>query len=239
MRREHHRWFSPTLHRNMELLVFGHSGARLLVFPTSLGRFFEWEDRQMTDALRDHLDQGWLQMFCVDSVDAESWYAKHKHPGERAWRHDEYDRYIYHEVLPFTNHYNSNPFLIVTGASFGAYHAANFAFRHPEKVSRIIALSGVFEIKRFTDGFYNETIYFHNPVDYLNNEHDPWRLELLRRMDIILGIGRDDPNRGNCEYLSGLLWGKGIGNALRLWDGWSHDWPYWQKMIRTYVGGHD
>jgi esterase/lipase superfamily enzyme len=38
MHREHHRWFSPALGREMELLVFGHSGARVIVFPTSQGR---------------------------------------------------------------------------------------------------------------------------------------------------------------------------------------------------------
>ena len=36
-----------------------------------------------------------------------------------------------------------------------------------------------------------------------------------------------------------ILWNKGIGNALRLWDGWSHDWPWWRDMIRLYIGGHD
>ena len=44
MNREYHRWYSPSLERDMELLVFGHSGARTLVFPTSMGRFFQWED---------------------------------------------------------------------------------------------------------------------------------------------------------------------------------------------------
>lgn len=239
MRRDYHRWFSPSLHRNMELLVFGHAGARVLVFPTSLGSFFEWEDRSMIATLREHIDRGWLQLFCVDSVDAESWYARQKHPGDRAWRHEQYDRYLAHEVLPFTSHCNPNPFLITVGASFGAYHAANFAFRHPEKVGRVLALSGVFEITRFTDGYHNDTIYFHNPVAYLPNENDPWRLALLRRMDIIHAIGRDDPHRSQADAFSGLLWGKGIGNALRLWDGWSHDWPYWRKMILHYIGGHD
>jgi esterase/lipase superfamily enzyme len=35
------------------------------------------------------------------------------------------------------------------------------------------------------------------------------------------------------------LWGKGIGNALRIWDGHAHDWPHWEDMVRTYIGGHD
>jgi esterase/lipase superfamily enzyme len=64
-------------------------------------------------------------------------------------------------------------------------------------------------------------------------------LEQLRHQDIILVTGRDDPHRGNTEYLSGALWSKGVGNALRLWDGWAHDWPWWKQMLRLYIGGHD
>jgi len=31
----------------MELLVFGHAGVPMIVFPTSMGRFFEYSDRGM------------------------------------------------------------------------------------------------------------------------------------------------------------------------------------------------
>ena len=93
MHREHRRWYSPSLGKDMDLLVFGHAGARVLVFPTSMGRFFEWEDRGMIGALGEHLERGWLQLYCVDSVDAESWYAKWKHPADRARRHEAYDAY--------------------------------------------------------------------------------------------------------------------------------------------------
>ena len=58
-------------------------------------------------------------------------------------------------------------------------------------------------------------------------------------MDIILAIGRDDPMRANNEWMSRVLHGRGIGHALRLWDGWAHDWPWWRQMVATYVGGHD
>jgi esterase/lipase superfamily enzyme len=239
MNREYHRWHSPSLGRDMELLVFGHSGARVLVFPTSLGKFYEWEDRGMVAALGEQLERGWIQLYCVDSVDAESWYARWAHPAGRAARHAQYDQYLLREVLPLSCHKNDNPFLIVTGASFGAYHAANFAFRYPDRVGRIIGLSGIYDIDRWADGYSDDNVYFHNPTAYLANEHDGWRLDQLRRLDIILATGRDDPNRGSSERLSTLLWDKGIGNALRLWDGWAHDWPWWRDMIRLYIGGHD
>jgi len=239
MNREYHHWYSPSLERNMELLVFGHAGARVVVFPTSMGRFFQWEDSGMIDALSEHLERGGIQLFCVDSVDDESWYARGRHPAERAWRQEQYDRYILNEVLPFTTQHNSNPFLITTGTSFGAYHAVNFAFRYPQLVGRVIGLSGLYDIKRFTGGYSDDNVYFHNPCDFLRNEHDPARLEALRRMDIILAIGRDDAGCSNNEYLSSILWSKNIWHALRIWDGWAHDWPWWQEMIRKYIGGHD
>src|SRR5256885_15073326 len=100
MNREYHHWHSPSLERDMELLVFGHGGARALVFPTSLGRFFEREDRGVIVALAHHLEQGWLQLYCVDSVDGESWYANQTHPAARSWRHAQYDAYLRDAVLP-------------------------------------------------------------------------------------------------------------------------------------------
>jgi esterase/lipase superfamily enzyme len=239
MKRDYHRWYSPSLGREMELLIFGHGGARLLVFPTSMGRFYEWEDRGMAWALADHFERGWLQMICVDSVDAESWYARWKYPGGRAWRHVQYDNYLHREVLPATARLNQDPFVITVGASFGAYHAVNFALRHPDVVGRAIGLSGVYDIRRWTNGHHDDNVYFNNPLEYIPNEHDSGRLAALRRMDIILVAGRDDPLRASSEELSGVLWRKEIGNALRLWDGWAHDWPWWKQMIRLYVGGHD
>jgi esterase/lipase superfamily enzyme len=239
MQRDYHRWYSPSLGRDMELLVFGHAGARLLAFPTSLGRFYQWEDFGLVGALREHLEQGWTQLFCVDSVDGESWYAKYLPPDDRARRHAQYDHYLLTEILPFTAERNPNPFLIAAGPSFGAYHAANFGFRYPHLVNRVIGMSGLYDITRFTDGQSDGDIYFNNPSAFIANEHEPERLDVLRRQDIILAVGRTDPACANNEYLSGILWGKGIGNALRIWDGWAHDWPWWHQMIQLYIGGHD
>lgn len=239
MNREYHRWHSPSLNRDMELLVFGHAGARVLVFPTSQGRYFEWEDRGMMWALRDHINNGWLQLYCVDSVDAESWYCSWAHPGGRAYRHTQYDNYLLFEVLPLMWQKNQNPYLITTGASFGAYHAMNFGLKHPDHVNRILAMSGMFDIRMFTNGYNGEHVYFNNPIQYIANEHEPHRLSLLHQLDIIIAIGREDRFIQGARDFSGLLWSKGIGNALREWDGWAHDWPYWQKMVNLYIGGHD
>jgi esterase/lipase superfamily enzyme len=238
-RREHHAWHSPALGRSMELLVFGHAGARVLVFPTSMGRFFEWEDRGMVAALGEHLDRGWLQLYCVDSVDAESWYDKSRSPADRARRHVAYEAYLLHELLPFSFQRNPEPFLIATGASFGAYHAVNLAFRHPGLVGRVIGMSGLYDIKQMTGGYSDDLVYANDPSHFMIHVGDPGRLEALRRIDIVLAIGREDPARADNEHLSGVLWSKGIWHALRIWDGWCHDWPWWSLMITRYIGGHD
>ena len=76
MRHEHVGWISPTLGREMPIEVFGHAGARVLVFPTTLGSCYEWGDRHMHEVLADHIDAGWIQLFCLDHVHDESWYNK-------------------------------------------------------------------------------------------------------------------------------------------------------------------
>ncbi|MEO5817081.1 MAG: alpha/beta hydrolase-fold protein [Gemmatimonadaceae bacterium] len=238
MHREHVRWYSPRLERDMDLLVFGHAGARVIVFPSSMGKFFEWEDQGMITALSEQLERGWLQLYCVDSVDSDSWYAKWKHPSDRAFYHARYDAYLRDEVVPLTQG-NPNPFLMTTGASFGAYHALTFALRYPHLVGRTIGLSGIYDIREVTDGYTDQHIYPYNPAEFILGESDPERLAAMQRMDIILAIGQDDSLRGNSEYFSGRLWSKNVWNALRIWDGWSHDWPYWRQMIRAYIGGSD
>jgi esterase/lipase superfamily enzyme len=223
----------------MELLVFGHHGAPMLVFPTSQGKFYEYEDRGMVGALHEQIERGWIQLICVDSIDSESWYCRWAHPSGRVVRHMQYEHYLLNEVVPFVRSFNGNDFWMTTGCSFGAYHALNIALRHPWLFRRAIGLSGIYDIRGWTDGFYDDNIYFNNPVDYTANLHDPQQIGALQRMDIIIATGQDDANRQSSEQLSANLWKHGVGNALRLWDGWAHDWPWWQQMILTYVGGHD
>lgn len=236
MHRTFHRWDSPALHRPMELLIFGHAGAPCLVFPTSMGRFFEYEDRGMVAALSHQIENGWLQLICIDSVDSESWYNYGADTDARMWRHDQYEHYILTEVLSLVHSINTTPYLITTGCSFGAFHAINFALRQPGIVNRAIGLSGIYDVRRFFTNYTNN-LYLHNPVDFIASLEDSKTIATLQQTDLIIVAGRDDPNISSNERLSQHLWDKGIGNALRLWDGWSHDWPYWYQMINQYIGG--
>lgn len=239
MHHETASWYSPLLGRDMTLQVIGHAGARVLVFPTSMGTHTEWPDRRMHHVLQDHIDQGWIQLYCLDQPHNENWGNEDCGAGHRAWTHLQYFRYVAEEVLPFSGWRNPNPFVIATGASLGASHAVTFGLKYPESVHRILGMSGLYDITRMTGGYRDENVYLVNPMQFVPNEHDPGRLAALRRQDIILVIGRGDPMyQNNCDF-SALLWQKGIGNALRVWDGHAHDWPYWEQMVRIYLRGHD
>ena len=67
MRRDYVKWYSPSLHRDMELLAYGDHGFPVVVFPTSGGRFFEYEERGMIHALAPKIEAGGLQVIAVDT----------------------------------------------------------------------------------------------------------------------------------------------------------------------------
>lgn len=221
----------------MELLAFGHAGTPVLVFPTSMGRFYEYEDRGMINALAGKIDEGWIRVLCVDSVDGESWYNRGIHPDVRVARHQQYENYLLQEVLPLARGMgtSSDHRVIATGCSLGAFHAALLTFRHPDIVLKMIALSGKYENSSFLDGHSNTDAYLTNPLAFLRDLSDERYLEAMRRIEIDIVTGGTDPHVHEARELSGLLWDKGVPNTLDVWDGWVHDWPYWHEMIVKYL----
>lgn len=233
--REEHCWHSPALDRKMNLLVFGHAGARLIAFPTSEGRYYDWERFGLVEAVADELRSGAIQLVCVDSIDSDSWYAGGRAPAERVQRHAHYDRYLRDEVVPFSERLNPGSPLTVSGASFGAYHAVTFALRYPQRVTKAIGMSGLYDISRFVQGYSGADVDAYNPVAIVANESDLIRLEQLRQIGIVLAVG-DEPLRDSNRRLSDLLAEKGIPHTLNISDDWGHDWPSWAQMLRMYLG---
>ncbi len=242
MSRQYYQWFSPHLKREMELLVFGHAGARMLVFPTRVGRFFDYENWGLVRTLQQHLDNGWLQLFCVDSIDAESLYCDWCQPQDRIVRHLQYEAYILKEVLPFSQEKNPTPFVISHGCSLGGFHAVNIAFRHPHLFDKVVALSGRYDLtlsvgsfRDLFNGYYDESVYFNTPSHFVPNLSDPEILEHLRRLDITLVTGEEDAFLANNHQFSQALWDKGIWHALHVWQGEAHRARYWRQMVLHYL----
>jgi esterase/lipase superfamily enzyme len=238
MKREYHKWWSPSLGREMEMLVFGHDGLPAVIFPTSQGRFYEFEDRGMVQAVADKIAGGRLQLFCIDSVDGESWYNKGVGADWRIARHVQYENYILREVLPLIKRINHRPQLASVGCSFGGFHAVNIALRHPHLFTGCLSMSGAFDLKSlgFLHGYYSEEVYFNQPLDYVPQITDHHYLERMRHNTYVLATGTHDQCWNDNERMAAAMRAKGIPVRLDVWgDNTGHDWPWWQRMAHAYL----
>ena len=234
--------FSLKLNKNMEFKIYGSSGKPMIVFPSSGGRFFEYEDFGMISACRPLIDSGKIRVVTVDSVDRESWLDYSKSPVERARRYNDYDAYITGELIPFIVEETgwSGP-MIATGCSMGGYHAANFFFRHPDLFDTVISLSGVYDLRFFAgDCLHEPEVYINSPVDYLKNMEDSWYLDRYRRGEVILctGLGNwEEESIKDTANLQNIMRLKGIHAWVDYW-GYDvhHDWDWWRKQISYFLG---
>ncbi len=202
-----------------------------------MGRFYQYEDFGMVEALRNHIEQGWIQLFCVDSVDGESWYNTNAHPHDRALRHNQYESYLLNEALPFIGSRNATTYMIYTGNSFGAYHAVNLALKHPRLVNRVIAISGAYNVPFMGNSHNDDAIYFNSPVDYLPNLSDERYLTPLRTsvmFQLVVGGWGDICHDGTLRMAS-IMAAKGLPHVLDIWDQAWHDWPWWRHMILKFI----
>jgi esterase/lipase superfamily enzyme len=236
MHREYHRWRANDLGRDMELLRFGHAGWPMIVFPTSMGAFHEYEDRGMVHAVAEKIDAGTLQLYCVATVDSESFYASDRPPRARLDRYLAYERYLLHDLVPLVTRQAGVTTMGVTGCSFGAYHAVVMALRHPDVFTSCVAMGGAYDISRFLDGYSDLDAYLLNPPQFLPELHDPWFLDRLRANKWVLVTGEHDICRGATEQLAWRFADKRMPHSLHVWQhGSHHDWPEWLKMARAYL----
>jgi esterase/lipase superfamily enzyme len=227
------KWYTPWLSREFEMIVFGNGGGLpLILFPTSFGRYYQSKDFGLVGSVSSHIDAGRLTVYCPDAIDLESFYNKSIPPADRMRTHNAYENVIVRDVFDLARRECNSQRVAVCGASLGAYHGANIAFRHPDTISHLISLSGSFDISSFFNGYHDDNIYFNSPYEYLPNTPDPWK---YNHMGIVLGTGEWDNTRHETYGLSEILNSKGIKHWLDdgKWRG--HDWNYWRDMLPYYL----
>lgn len=239
---EDHTWWSPSLNQEMGMRVYGHYGKPVLVFPAQGGRCQEFEDFGMVTAVESFIEAGKIKLFTVDSVDNQSWANWDVHPYNRACRHEDYDKYITEEVVPFMRQHcaGADQKFLTTGVSMGGYHAPNFFFRHPDLFDGTIALSGIFQLSIFVGDYMDERVYFNSPLHYLPDLEDPWYLDQYRESQIVVGVGRgawEEPMVADARRLQEILAAKQIPAWIDFWgNDVNHDWPWWRKMLPYFLG---
>lgn len=212
-----------------------------MVFPSSGGRFYEYEDFKMIEELAPFIEEGKCQFFCVDSIDKETWLNVDASDDHISSRHEEFHDYIIEEVVPFIyEQCGGKKGITTTGCSMGAFHAANFYFRKPDVFDSVIALSGLYSVKYILNRDYNnEGIYFNSPLGYLKNMEDARYLDLYRKGKIIICVGQgawEDEMRTETDQLRTILNAKGVGARIEFWGfDVNHDWPWWRKQIAYFL----
>lgn len=230
-----YQWNSLYLNRDFEMLTFGEKGLPFIIFPTSGGKYFEAKDRGLINSIADFIDAGKIMVFCPDSINNESWYNYSTEPANRVLRHNDYEKCILNDVIEFAIHKTGYKRVGLTGCSFGAYHAANLAFRHPEKVSHLLTMGGAYDIKQFIFGYYDDNCYFNNPPDYLPNLEDDWYLSRIKKINISLRTGDKDFCLPENSNLSNILRSKNVEHELQIRKDTGHDWHWWLDMFRNYI----
>ncbi|HEV7347541.1 esterase family protein [Telluribacter sp.] len=236
MQREVSGWFSPALDRQMDVAVYGHYGFALLLLPTADTGFLEYEQQGLIESIRSHIEAGKVKVFCIGSATSHRPAISNE---ERVQLYQLYYDYIFREVVPFIKEKTSDETpLIAAGASVGAVHSANLFFKHPDLVHGIIAMSGCYDLSHYTNGFYDQDVYFNSPGHYLTNLNAEWHLGKYRQsrhIHLITGSGAyEDPN--SSRYISTILTSKGVPHELDIWgEEYPHEWWVWHRMMNLYL----
>jgi esterase/lipase superfamily enzyme len=229
-------WISPILGQRMPIVGYGHWGHPLLLFPTAAADFLENERFFLIKAVEPHILEGRVRVFSINSINSQAWMDNNLPVSEQARRHMLYSRYIEDEVVPYIRHVCQSPDLriVTSGASFGAFHAANTLFRRPDLFDGVIAMSGFYDLgPDYFRGYSDDNCFFNNPAWYVPGLEGR-SLELLRtasRIHILTGQGAYEAPDAS-RRLSDILDQKGIRHFLDVWGhDVDHDWPWWRKML--------
>ena len=242
MRRDVVELWSPELGWSPRVIAYGSYGRPVLVFPSSEGRAEDFEGNGMVEAVRPLIEAGRVKLYCLDSWDAGSWYRHDLPLEERAQRHEAYERWVVHGAVPFVDaDCGGRQEMVVTGCSFGAYHAVNLALRHADLFPLALGLSGVYDLAGMGWGHQGESFYFNNPMSSvrgLHGDHLDWlrsRLSLL----LVAGQGMWEDTTGALEStlsFSEVCAEKGIRVETDIWGhDVPHDWPSWRAQIAHHL----
>jgi esterase/lipase superfamily enzyme len=235
MDREITSWYSPALNREMPIASYGHFGFAILLIPTAAADYLEYERFQLIDAIAPFINSGKCRVFSIDSMNKESWMNNQMLPEHKAIRHNQFNEYVFNEVIPFIRNCTSDETMIYTcGASFGALHAMNLFMKRPDIINGAISMSGVYDLTEYTKGFWDDQVFYNSPVHYIPSLNDNWYLDKIKashHIHIYTGSGNfEDPDAA--KKFAGILYTKGIWYDLDVWGpDIHHDWPTWRSML--------
>lgn len=233
-------WTSSALGIPMPIVTYGHYGKPLLLFPTAAADFLENERFFLIRSIEPAIMEGRIKVFSIESINRHAWMNPELSTAEQVRRQELYSRYVEEEVVGYIRDSvkSQDARIAVSGASFGAFHAANALFRRPDLFDTLIGMSGFYDLgPDYLRGFSSDAAYFNNPMAFVANLEGPI-LETLRSrctINLVTGQGEWEDPSATIRF-SELLSRKGIDHVRDLWGhDVSHDWPWWRKMLPHYI----
>ena len=104
----------------------------------------------------------------------------------------------------------------------------------------MLALSGAYDTKFFTDGWMNDVLYDNSPLDFLANmpvDHPYIDLYNRRRIVLCVGQGRwEEEGRRTTALMGDVLYSKDIHAWVDFWGyDVDHDWDWWKKQFAYFL----
>ncbi len=233
------RWYSERLQQDVLVARWGTFGIPVLLFPTAGGDAEEAERFHLIGALGPLVADGKIKVYSVDSVAGRAWARKETSPQHCSWVQNQFDSFIYHEVVPAIRaDCRSHDIEVITaGASIGAFNALATLCRHPDVVKTAICMSGSYDLENFVHGDVNSDFYHSSPIHFLPNLGEGPQLDILRQRFALLATGEgrwEDPSQS--FRMAEVLGSKGIPNRVEPWGPeYDHDWPTWREMLPHYL----
>lgn len=231
---EYMQYYSNTLGRNINLEITGHWGHPILMFPSSGGQFTQNRDFGLLDTVMDFVEAGKVKLYNVETIDLLSFYDDHMDTETKIHNYELYMQFLKLELIPYIQSECNTHRIGVAGVSFGGYHAANTAFRFPDFVSHLIAMSAAFNIRSMAPLSDDIKIYYNCPDEFMKNE-ESWK---YHHMKIVLGTSDWDICLDKNKHMSNVLYEKGIDHWYDEKKWISHDWPLWKMMFPEYLNAY-
>lgn len=233
-------YHSNVLGEDLGVIVYGMTGYPIIVFQTQDSKCTNYEDFGMISELADYIDDGKVQLFCVDSIDQESWSNTNGDKSWRAQRQEDYFRFVTDELVPYVHDRNGSDLRpLATGCSMGATHSAIAALRRPDLFQGCIALSGVYRTSFFFGDWMDENLYMNDMVQMLHGlpaDHPYIDLYNHRSLCFCVGQGAWEDGLSDLRDMDASFKRLGINAWCDFWGyDVNHDWPWWKKQMRYFL----
>lgn len=232
---------SAILGKEMHVAVHGTKGLPVIVFPT-LGQPAEsLEEAGVVAELADYVDSGTIQLFCTDTVDAESWGNPEGDPAVRAERQETFYHYVVDELVPLVHKVSkSDARPLALGFDMGATHASIVALRRPDLFQGCVCLSGTYDARRYFGDWMDATLYDNTPCAFLPQmASDHPYVAVYNQRQLLFCCGQDETEADSLRTTREME-----ANFARLgvdvWcDYWgsdvTHTWFWWRKQLRYFM----